>query len=263
VLQFSLQGLGEGMAFDATVLRGSHTLANGTVLGGFERVDLAGTTGNDEIRAGDFADTISGMAGQDSLYGGGGADEVYGGGGNDWMYGGNGNDRLFVFDGYSFLAGGTGNDILESVSAMGQEMRGQTGVDTLIGGSGDDVLYGGTGADVLTGGGGLDDFWFTEMPGAGEADRIEDFAASVDDFFLNARVFTGFAAGSAGGFYRELLADSFVLGVAAADETDRIIHDPATGQIWHDADGMGGAAAVLFASVTAGTALTAGDFAGY
>jgi len=35
-----------------------------------------------------------------------------------------------------------------------------------------------------------------------------------------------------------------------------------TGNIWHDADGTGGATAVLFASVTAGTFLTAADFMG-
>jgi len=46
------------------------------------------------------------------------------------------------------------------------------------------------------------------------------------------------------------------------DGDDRIVYNAATGQIFYDADGISGAAQVLFATVTAGTALTSADFYG-
>jgi hypothetical protein len=51
----------------------------------------------------------------------------------------------------------------------------------------------------------------------------------------------------------------FTTGNAATDASDRIVHDPVRGQLLYDADGVGGTAAVLFATVTAGTAITAAD----
>ena len=52
-------------------------------------------------------------------------------------------------------------------------------------------------------------------------------------------------------------------GTAALDATDRIIYDSGTGRIFYDSDGLDGAAAVLFARVTPGTALTNADFFAY
>ena len=39
-----------------------------------------------------------------------------------------------------------------------------------------------------------------------------------------------------------------------------MIYDGNSGQLWFDADGSGAGAAVLFAAVTPGTALTSADF---
>jgi serralysin len=44
-------------------------------------------------------------------------------------------------------------------------------------------------------------------------------------------------------------ATAFHAGTAAADAADRIIYDQATGRIFYDADGLGGAAQVLFAQL--------------
>lgn len=253
VLQFSLRELGKGVEFAAVVLRASHTLTNGTVLGGFERIDVTGTAGDDKIKGGAFGDTINGMAGHDSLFGGTGADELYGGGGNERLYGGGGNDRLFAIDGANILFGGTGDDDLEVWGNLAQRMYGGEGNDSLTGGGGADVIDGGAGADNLTGGGGADHFDFRALPPLSGADSIEDFVVGLDDLRLDLRVFGGLSRG-------DLAPGAFVLGVAAADGSDRIIYDQATGRIWHDPDGVGAAAEVWFASVTAGTALTAADF---
>jgi len=57
-----------------------------------------------------------------------------------------------------------------------------------------------------------------------------------------------------------LPTNAFVAGSAAGDADDRIIYNSATGQILFDADGNGAGLAVLFATVQAGTTLTASDF---
>ena len=48
--------------------------------------------------------------------------------------------------------------------------------------------------------------------------------------------------------------------IPAADADDGIIYDQATGNVWYDADGNGIQAAQLFAKLTAGALLAAGDF---
>ena len=58
-------------------------------------------------------------------------------------------------------------------------------------------------------------------------------------------------------------AAAFHAGTAAADANDRIIYNSATGEIFYDSDGTGAAAQVLFATVTAGTNLTAANFEAY
>ena len=155
--------------------------------------------------------------------------------GHDQISGGSGNDRLY---------GHTGNDVL----------RGAGGRDILLGDAGNDDLFGGVGNDVLTGGRGQDDFVFNTAPsGSTNFDRITDFSAVDDRILLENAVFTRLAAGG-------LAASQFVLGTQAQDANDRIIYQRATGTLWYDRDGTGGAAKVAFADLADGTALTAADF---
>jgi Ca2+-binding RTX toxin-like protein len=115
------------------------------------------------------------------------------------------------------------------------------------------VINGGAGPDMLTGRGGGDAFFFTTALGGGNIDQILDFQAGLDKMALDDAVFAGLPGGA-------LAAGAFRSGTSAQDADDRIIYDPATGALYFDADGAGGAAQVQFATVSSGLGLGAGDF---
>lgn len=214
---------------------------------------LWGGAGNDILRGGDGADTLRGDDGDDQLLGGEGNDRVFGGQGNDVAYGSNGQDMIDGQNGNDVLYGQGGNDVLLG-GAGWDRLVGDIGADTLDGGVGNDRLLGGLGADTLTGGDGADQFVF-EHTGIANADIMTDFASGVDRILLDRRA--GFAALPNEG---TLAQGAFVIGTAALDADDRIVYDQTTGSLFYDADGSGQGAAVLFASVAAGTALSASDF---
>ena len=88
-------------------------------------------------------------------------------------------------------------------------------------------------------------------------DDVLGFVVADDSLYLDRDIFTSVAADG------PLAAAAFRSGTAAADADDRILYDSITGHLLYDADGLGGTAAVLFATVTAGTALTNADFVAY
>jgi len=155
---------------------------------------------------------------------------------------------------------GTGNKLDNILIGNGaiNTIKGEDGDDTIDGGDGADQLFGGDDNDVLTGGAGGDAFRFdTALNGVNNVDDITDFSVPQDTIFLDRAVFT--AIGSNGA----LAAAAFVTGAAAADASDRIIYNSATGDIFYDSDGTGAAAQILFATVDPGLALTNSDFFGY
>jgi len=108
---------------------------------------------------------------------------------------------------------------------------------------------------VLGGGSGLDVFRFNApLDATTNVDRITDFGTTDDRIQLDDAVFT--AVGAVG----QLSNAAFRLGTAAADASDRIVYDSGTGQLWYDADGVGGTAAILFAKLAPGTLLSVDDF---
>ena len=128
------------------------------------------------------------------------------------------------------------------------------GADTVTGNGQANLINGGLGNDVLTGGLGADLFRFdTALNKTSNVDRITDFTVVDDTFQLDDAVFKKLAAGA-------LKAADFVTGSKALDASDRIVYNATTGDIFYDADGSGSGAALLFAKVAAGTALTAADF---
>jgi serralysin len=134
---------------------------------------------------------------------------------------------------------------------------GNSAVNILDGLGGDDQIHGGGGNDTIVTGTGSDGIYFdTALNAATNVDAITDFDVALDTIFLDDAIFAGLAVGP-------LAAGAFQSGAVALDADDRILYDSATGQIRFDADGTGAGAAILFATVTAGTALTNADFTIY
>jgi Ca2+-binding RTX toxin-like protein len=199
-----------------------------------------GVEGNDTLSG---IEWVTGSAYGDTLTGDGVANSLGGLAGNDRLEGGGGNDSLSGAVGSDTLTGGIGNDFL----------YGQEGTDWLEGGGGNDFLYGGQGSDTLTGQTGADGFVFdTAQDALNNVDLITDFAVGQDKIWLERGAFG--AAGPDG----TLAGAAFALGTVATEADDRLIYDNATGNLYYDYDGSGSdSGAVLFATVTAGTALTA------
>ena len=276
---------GGGWISYAWGVHGGYTIANKVTIenasSGAGDDKLIGNQVANTLSAGAGDDRLHGAAGNDTLNGGAGADRMWGGAGNDTYYvnsgsdavierAGEGSDTVIAVVDYTLGAdveklvlGGTsnlegrGNSGANTITGNGGAnlLVGSAGNDTIDGGAGNDRIYGGSGKDVLEGGAGRDGFYFTDS-GSATADRILDFAAADDTIFLSRAEFSKVAAGA-------LSASAFREGIAAADASDRIIYDKASGKIFYDADGTGSAAATLFATVDAGTTLTSADFIVY
>lgn len=148
---------------------------------------------------------------------------------------GAGFDRILSGHGVENLEGGSGSDRLTG-DAAANRIQGAAGNDTLVGGGGADTLVGGAGRDV---------FVFNAALGPSNIDLIEGFVVGEDLIHLeNNTIFAALRTTGALG------AGGFNTGSRAADPDDRILHDPATGHLWYDADGSGTAAAVQFATIS-------------
>jgi len=143
-------------------------------------------------------------------------------------------------------------------TTAGIGLYGAQGAQSLIGNDGANTLNGGSGSDTLTGRGGSDTFAFTTALGASNVDTISDFTAG-DLIGLDNTVF---GAATDGGV---ITADEFYIvgqGTQTADQS--LVYNQTTGQLFYDADGSGTAsAAVLFAQLTAGTAIGFNSFVVY
>ncbi len=228
-----------------------------------------------------FGDSLTGNASVNVIDGGLGADIMAGGDNNDIYYvdnvgdnvveGGAGGSADIIYSTVSYgLAGryvetlqltgaanidATGNSLANTLigNTGNNTLLGNDGIDTLNGAGGSDVLNGGTGSDALTGGAGTDTFAFSTALGATNIDTIADFSVVDDTIQLASSIFTGLVAGG-------LSAAAFNIGAAASDATDRIIYNSATGALLFDSDGTGASAAIQFATLSTGLALTNADF---
>jgi len=221
------------------------------------------------------ANTLDGSAGADTMNGAAGDDTYVVDNVGDVVVEGAGGGVDQVVSAISFTLGsnlenlsfsgtasldGTGNTLANILggNSGGNILKGLAGDDNLDGGAGADQLFGGAGNDNLIGEAGTDQFRFdAALNAATNVDDILDFNVAEDSIFLDRAIFSGIAANGT------LAAGAFRAGSVAVDADDRILYDVATGNIFYDADGNGGTAAILFATVIAGTALTNADFLGY
>ncbi|MBF9232086.1 calcium-binding protein [Microvirga alba] len=265
---------------------------NDTLYGEYGNDSLYGGAGDDVLYGNADNDLIDGGAGNDTLYGGAGADTLYGGegtdiasyddategltinfgntyastgiakddvynsievlvgsryadvilgtAGNDWFYANYGDDVVRGYEGNDFLDGQGGNDSLD----------GGTGNDQLFGGDGNDMIWGGLGNDTLTGGAGRDVFAFdTALNGTSNVDQVTDFNVAEDLIQLDRSIFKG------------LNANTFLaIGPGANAWAPQIVYNKATGELSYDADGLGAAAQIKFAVLSANLALTSANF---
>lgn len=255
-------------------------------------VDLRDNGANTGLAAGDMLISIENILGSDfsdRLYGDGGANQVQGGAGSDILDGREGNDKLYGGSGADRMSGGAGNDVfwvddigdvvielanqgtdevrssvtfslagqqVEKLTLVGSAAANATGNaldNSLTGNDAINILTGGLGKDMLTGKGGADQFLMFGALGASNVDTITDFVVNSDKIVLDR---TFFPAVNAPGPLDATTFDNDGL----PDANDRILYNAATGAIAYDLDGSGAGAAVLFAYVMPGLALTANDF---
>ena len=207
-----------------------------------------------------FNDAFIGDSGANRLDGAGGNDILIGGLGADVLIGGDGSDTADYSDNWGAVfvnlttGKGNGNAAEGDTYSSIENVTGSVFYDTLIGDAGANVLAGGFGADTLVGNAGADTFVFnTALDGAINVDTINDFTAVDDTIELASSVFGTLAAGTLG-------ADAFVIGSGATTASQRIIYNSDTGSLFYDADGSGAGAAIQFATLGTGLAITNADF---
>lgn len=287
-IDYELPAEVEHLTLTGTAINGTGNALANQLLGNASDNVLDGRAGNDVINGGSGADRMIGGAGHDIFHvdnsgdvveelAGEGYDRVYssidyelpanvealmlvgtaaisgtGNALNNSISGNSAGNVISGLAGSDMLAGVGGNDTLYGGLGI-DSLYGGPGDDTLDGGAGNDSLFGGVGNDVLVGGDGADRFTFnTALNSSTNVDTISDFSDG-DTIVLMRAIFSSLDSGS-------LDPSVFHAGSAAADSNDRIIYDSATGAIYYDSDGDGAAAQQLFAYVSPGTDITAGDF---
>jgi Ca2+-binding RTX toxin-like protein len=293
-----IEAAGEGTdAVRASVSYTMHNNVENMLLEGASAINAAGNVLANKITGNSAANKLSGGSGNDTLNGAAGNDTMNGGVGNDILFGSTGADSMFGADGddtfyvdnagdiakeaagqgtdavsssVSFTLGadienlaltgasgiaGHGNTLANSITgnAGSNLLTGGSGADSINGGAGADTISGGVGIDLLVGGVGADAFVFDAAVSAANRDSVLDFTVADDIMHLDNAVFTALADGA-------LDQDAFNPGAAATTADHRIIYNSANGKLMYDADGTGAGAAVQFAQLDAGLALTHADF---
>jgi Ca2+-binding RTX toxin-like protein len=237
-----------------------------------ENLTLTGTaainaTGNalDNLITGNgLANVLSGLDGNDTLDGAAGADTLVGGMGDDTYIvksaadvvienTGEGIDLVMSSATHTLAANVenltlTGSGAIRGTgNALDNLLTGNSAANRLSGDAGNDTLDGADGADSLWGGGGADGFAFTSMLNAAtNVDKVMDFSAAAgDQILLSSNIFIALNGGVSAA---DVLAGA---GMATASTPDqKLIYNSTTGNLYYDADGVGGEDAKLFAIIS-------------
>jgi len=220
------------------------------------------------VHGGEENDLLSGGSENDSMYGGDGNDTYVVDNVGDRVYenAGEGHDTVKAAIDYALspeieslyliedAVTGAGNALANTLngSSLDNVLSGLGGDDSLCGWDGDDRLVGGYGDDTLLGGAGADTFVFLSTPINGH-DHIVDFAHGIDRL-----AFTGAAYGFAPGHM--LTEDEFTIGATAVGPMAQFVWDPVGHRLYFDADGEGGAEAVVLATIDHGAEVSKEDF---
>lgn len=261
---------GEGFA-DRVIAAVSYTLAAGSEI---ELLTTNGSTGTAaiDLTGNSLAQEIVGNYGDNVLHDGGV-------GAADTLKGLDGNDIYRVFNAGDVIVEGASQGAADRVMAAidyalgagvhveqmttngstgtsGIDLTGNEIAQSIAGNAGSNVLDGKGGSDTLKGLGGKDFFVFSAALGADNVDTIADFSAADDTIRLENAIFTALTAGALTSSAFKDIADG------PKDANDRVIYNSATGHLYYDADGSGGAFGnVKFASIANLADLTAADFA--
>jgi len=238
-------------------------------LGGISVVDADGFQ---NLRGNELNNTLQGNASRNQLIGGDGDDTIYGYGGDDIINGGAGRDLLVGGDGIDTVSykvdavGGvtvdlaitgyqnTGSAGFDSLSGF-ENLEGTDFADTLLGDAGDNTLHGLGGGDFLrgrggndtiVGGNGADTIRFEAAGAANGVDTIRGFNASEDVFQFSKNEYDQNA--------------TLTLGSVAVGSGAQFIYDTTANTLSYDADGAGGADAVVIAIILPDAGLTQANF---
>ena len=218
-------------------------------------------------RMGDAAIALTGNALDNAITGNAGANRLDGGAGADLMTGGAGDDAYVVDDARDRVVDSSGVDAvfagvsfalpsaierLTLTGAFAIDGFGNGRANVITGNDAANVLDGSGGLDMLTGGGGADTFRFHLAARAADAVTLVDFAPGEDRVALDHKAFA--QIGAPGALDPSVFADG-----SATTHDEHILYDAVSGDLSYDRDGAGGAAAIVFAHLAAGTALTAAD----
>ena len=153
-------------------------------------------------------------------------------------------DRLYgPSSGGATLSGGDGADII----------YGQGGGNIEMGGNGNDRLVA-SGNDTMTGGTGADRFYFTAL--AQGNNTITDFMSGTDSLWFNSGQFGAYALGQSPSLSEGTGTSEQIFGTQTSQG---FAYNTQTGALYFDADGFGGAAAVLVATLTGAPTLATSD----
>ena len=226
-----------GGGWDAVYASISYTLASDTEVEGLATVNAAGTAAIN-LTGNGLANYIVGNAGANVIDGLGGADTLEGAGGNDVYFIDNASDTIIETSGngtfdvaYTTVSYTLGANDVEALatpdpsSTAGINLVGNAIGNYIVGNAGANILDGKGGADTLEGGAGVDFYAFSSALGPGNNDTIVGFASGTDKIVLDDAVFGVLTPGS-------LPAGAFRTGASAQDADDRIIYDPATGNLF-------------------------------